>query len=253
MPTAACRRTRSLRPSASDLAAREHLRLARLQDPPQRVLAGIDADLGRAREHSLGDEEPERVAGAEIHRAEPMRAPALAPEASARARAARRERAASCVPGRHPRPRGRAVAARRRRGGRRRADATSVIRTPISSPSTARSSASISAVNRGDAPSARPDADREQERRGERDDLGPPEHERGDEPEPRQRRVRAELRGRAPRHVRARSSATGVGTVARRSRTTSSAEIRCTHSSGRRVRRCASAGTAIDLTSSGVT
>ena len=65
---------------ARNLVPREHLRFARLQDPPQRVLAGIDADLGRARERSLGDEQPQRVARAEIHRAEQVPAPALRPK-----------------------------------------------------------------------------------------------------------------------------------------------------------------------------
>ena len=63
--------------AARDLAAREHLRLARLQDPSQCVFARIDANLRRPREHPLGDEQAERVAGAEVDRAELMGAPAL--------------------------------------------------------------------------------------------------------------------------------------------------------------------------------
>src|SRR5205823_1831746 len=55
----------------------EELRLARLQDPSQRVFARVDADLRRAGKHALGDEEAERVVRAEVHRAELVRPPAF--------------------------------------------------------------------------------------------------------------------------------------------------------------------------------
>ena len=99
----------------------------------------------------------------------------------------------------------------------------------------------------------KPGPDREQERRRERDELGLREGESGQQPDGREARVSGEFRRGVARQVFARSSATGVGTVPSRSRTTSSAEMRCTQSSGRSVRRCARAGTATDLTSSGVT
>ena len=98
-----------------------------------------------------------------------------------------------------------------------------------------------------------PGTDREQERRRERDELGLREGEGGQQADGREGRVAGEFRRGVARQVFARSSATGVGTVSSRSRTTSSAEMRCTQSSGRSVRRCARAGTATDLTSSGVT
>ena len=93
-----------------------------------------------------------------------------------------------------------------------------------------------------------PGGEGEQERRRQRDELGAGEHERREQPGRGEAGVAAELRRRPPRHVRAvRSSAAGVGTVSSRSRTTSSADTRCTHSSGRSVSRCASAGTATDF------
>ncbi len=98
-----------------------------------------------------------------------------------------------------------------------------------------------------------PGADREQERRGERDELGLGEDEGRQQADGREGCVTGQLGRGVARQVFARSSATGVGTVLSRSRTTSSAEMRWTQSSGRSVRRWASAGTATDLTSSGVT
>ena len=95
--------------------------------------------------------------------------------------------------------------------------------------------------------------EREQERRGHRDELRASGDERGQQTDRRDACVRRELRGRVSGQARARSSAAGVGTVSSRSCTTSSADTRCTQSSGRKVSRCASAGTATDLTSSGVT
>ena len=93
--------------------------------------------------------------------------------------------------------------------------------------------------------------DEEAERRAERDELRPAEHEPGEQAERRERRVGAEPRRR--RAAQCSGSAGGVGTVSSASRTTSSPRIRCTHSSGRSVSRCASAGTATAFTSSGVT
>ena len=98
-----------------------------------------------------------------------------------------------------------------------------------------------------------PGTDCKEERRRERDELGLGEREGCQEAHGREARVAGEFRRGVARQVFARSSATGVGTVLSRSRTTSSAEMRCTQSSGRSVRRCARAGTATDLTSSGVT
>src|SRR5207244_7024349 len=99
------------------------------------------------------------------------------------------------------------------------------------------------------------DAEREQERRRHRNELRTSRDERREQPERREADVGPELRPGPARHARrgSRSSAVGVGTVSRRSRTMSSGETRCTHSSGRSISRCASAGTATAFTSSGVT
>ena len=103
-----------------------------------------------------------------------------------------------------------------------------------------------------------PGAERQSEREGSCQDseLGAAKRERPDQPERGQRRVSEESRIARTGHVCARcrtSSARGVGTVSSTSRTRSSPVIRCTHSSGRSTSRCASAGTAIALTSSGRT
>ena len=101
---------------------------------------------------------------------------------------------------------------------------------------------------------ARADRKEERERCSHDSELGPSERERGNQPDGRERCVPDEARACSSRHVRGAavtSSARGVGTISSTSRTTSSDETRCTHSSGRRTRRWASAGTAIALTSSG--
>ena len=101
-------------------------------------------------------------------------------------------------------------------------------------------------------------SEREQqcERECEHRELGAPGRQRRNQSD---RCERGEARdSRAPRPPHERSAATtssarGVGTAPSTSRTTSSADTRCTHSSGRRTSRCASAGTATALTSSGST
>ena len=99
------------------------------------------------------------------------------------------------------------------------------------------------------------DEDERERRRGD-GQLRSAERERAEEPERRERREAEETRPASPRHVctgGATSSARGVGTRSSTSPTTSSADTRCTHSSGRSTRRCASAGTATAFTSSGTT
>ena len=103
---------------------------------------------------------------------------------------------------------------------------------------------------------ARPDC--EDEREGCRDDgeLRPAERQRAEEPERGESGVSDQAWVPGAGHERAAgrtSSACGVGTLSSTSRTTSSALIRCTQSSGRRTSRCASAGTVIAFTSSGRT
>ena len=101
-----------------------------------------------------------------------------------------------------------------------------------------------------------PDDEHGRERRRERDQLGPSQHERSQKPEPGERRVGTELRGRGARHSAASSgsaSVLGVGTRSSSSATMSAGRSRCTQSSGRRESRCASAGTATALTSCGTT
>ena len=73
-----------------------------------------------------------------------------------------------------------------------------------------------------------PGRNREQERCGERHELGLGEDQGGQQADGREPRVPGQLGRRVARQVFARSSATGVGTVASRSRTTSSAEMRST-------------------------
>ena len=177
--------------------------------------------------------------------------------ASARARAAHR-RAGGARRGFDPAasstPSGRrAYSSSRSIGARASSDDA---RAGTSSPSSARCVSSVTSTRQPRRRRQREaGAEREQERRRQRDELRPGEHERRQQADRRDARVRRELRRRVARHRVGwtRSSAAGVGTVSSRSRTTSSAETRCTHSSGRSVRRCASAGTATDLTSSGVT
>src|SRR5439155_3128649 len=88
-------------------------------------------------------------------------------------------------------------------------------------------------------------------RRREYGELWSPQREGGEQAECGEARVRAQLGRRRALH--ALSSAGGVGTESSASRTRSSPLTRCTQSSGRSVRRCASAGTATAFTSSGVT
>jgi hypothetical protein len=77
------------------------------------------------------------------------------------------------------------------------------------------------------------------ERERQDDELGTAEDERRDEPEPGEAGIGAEPGGGGPTQSRTgtTSSAAGVGTVSSRSSTTSSARMRCTHSSGRSMRR----------------
>src|SRR5918996_4116583 len=99
-------------------------------------------------------------------------------------------------------------------------------------------------------------AEREEERERGRDDreLRASQREGCDERHRSDDGVALETRAASPSHrAAATSSADGVGTPASTSRTTSSTEIRCTQSSGRRTSRCASAGTPIAFTSSGST
>src|SRR5262249_48715923 len=98
-------------------------------------------------------------------------------------------------------------------------------------------------------------ADNERKRESKRDELRAAEDESPHKTETGEAGVGAELRGGRAYQPRAgtTSSAAGVGTVSSCSRTTSSARMRCTQSSGRSAIRWASAGTATAFTSSGVT
>src|SRR3970282_2336633 len=92
------------------------------------------------------------------------------------------------------------------------------------------------------------DREDERERRSQDRELRSTHGECCDEPDRRERRISRDARARSPAHVGAvTSSAGGVGTAPSTSRTTSSAEIRCTHNSGRSTSRWARAGTATAL------
>src|SRR5512133_4273819 len=94
------------------------------------------------------------------------------------------------------------------------------------------------------------EAEQQQEWSAERGKLRPPADKGGDQRDAAEDRVGGELRRGGAVH---RSSAGGVGTVARRSATTSSARTCWTQSSGRSESRWARAGAATALTSSGTT
>ncbi len=174
------------------------------------------------------------------------------PTCSSRVSSARRRSACACEPS----------TTSTARGSRRRSSSRSIAR----SVSTCHDGADLGALERAFGLQLEPDrdarlprharADREEqgERRGDDRELRPAERERGHQADGGERRVPDEARACGSRHARGAavtSSARGVGTVSSTSRTTSSDETRCTQSSGRRTRRCASAGTAIALTSSG--
>ena len=93
------------------------------------------------------------------------------------------------------------------------------------------------------------------ERRGNRDELRAVQADRGEQQSGADRGIGAKPNRRRRGHgsATAPDRGAGAGTRSRQSRTTSSPETRCTHSSGRSVSRCPSAGTAIAFTSSGET
>jgi hypothetical protein len=110
------------------------------------------------------------------------------------------------------------------------------------------------AVEREWRRSYQPDGDEQHERRRERGELGAARGERRDERDRGERRICLQpRRGRQGHRASSGTRTGGTGQLSRQSRTTSSALMRWIHSSGRSVIRCASAGTAIRLTSSGVT
>ena len=90
------------------------------------------------------------------------------------------------------------------------------------------------------------------ERRRQRDQLRPAEREPCQHTDGGESRIDAKLRRGGALHERGGSTA-GVGTCASSSPTMSSARRFCTQSSGRSVRRWASAATATAFTSSGTT
>ena len=117
-------------------------------------------------------------------------------------------------------------------------------------------------VDLGPRGGGRAGRERDEQRGGDGEELGPAEEEAEERGERGQGGEPREARGRRAGHASAApagaapcssSSAGGAGTDARTPRTTSSPRTRRTQSSGRSTIRCASAGTAIAFTSSGVT
>ena len=236
----------------------EGLRLDGREDPAERLLAAGRPSAGaRLAMRSLPDDEPEGIARAQLDVPDVVDAPARAAERQrdltrllagcSRTRARRR---------RPRRPRLRAAGRGAPRAGRPRTLASQrelgldllVPRAPARPP-TASSTSTF-----GSRASRVPSDEEERERRGDDGELGATNGERGDEPDRGERARSPRARGSPRRVIAAPRDVLGPRRrhASRAPRaTTSSADTRCTQSSGRSTSRCASAGTATALTSSG--
>ncbi len=245
----------SLALHSRDLAARERLRLERGEEPLDGQRARIRLQAREVLEACLPGDESERVARADLEPADVEDTPPPAAQAEleratlarAQAQAARPRSAHDLDSGweleQQVEPIDRSIGAHLDDRGHFR-----VLERALGE------------VERdGDQRLARragPDREEKCERGGQHGELGPPERQCADEADRSERRVAEQARATGSGHAwcaATASSARGVGTVSSTSRTTSSAVMRCTQSSGRRTSRWASAGTAMALTSSGRT